>query len=221
MLINPYAKFSSTALKEYNEEDVIKETKLKIVEDSKIDLNKISEDILRKNIEKILVENFSQSDEKTILKIQDIVVNDILRYGILQKYIDDKTITDIRVTRYDKIFIKRNGKWILTSDSFKTAEDFESYIRFCALKNNSTVNYENPILIFSDRKNLLRLEAGINPVNINSASLVIRIHRENTNTTLEELYTKTNMLNKKQYLILKDIASKKNNVVICGKGRKW
>lgn len=221
MLINPYVKQVSSSLKQYNEEDVIKETKLKIVEDSKIDLSKISEEVLRKNIEKILVENFSQSDEKVILKIQDIIVNDILRYGILQKYIDDKTITDIRVTRYDKIFIKRNGKWILTSASFKTAEDFENYIRFCALKNNSTVNYENPILIFSDRKNLLRLEAGINPVNINSASLVIRIHRENTNTTLEELYTKTNMLNKKQYLILKDIALNKNNVVICGKGRKW
>lgn len=221
MLINPYVKQVSSSLKQYNEEDVVKETKLKIVEDSKIDLSKISEEVLRKNIEKILVENFSQSDEKVILKIQEIIVNDILRYGILQKYIDDKSITDIRVTRYDKIFIKRNGKWILTSASFKTAEDFENYIRFCALKNNSTVNYENPILIFSDRKNLLRLEAGINPVNINSASLVIRIHRENTNTTLEELYTKTNMLNKKQYLILKDIASNKNNVVICGKGRKW
>ena len=108
MLINPYVKQVSSSLKQYNEEDVIKETKLKIVEDSKIDLSKISEEVLRKNIEKILVENFSQSDEKVILKIQEIIVNDILRYGILQKYIDDKSITDIRVTRYDKIFIKRN-----------------------------------------------------------------------------------------------------------------
>lgn len=219
MLINPYGACVPTSYnKDVSQENIAKEITIKIVESSKINLNKVSEDILRQEVEKLLIENYGVNNSNLLIQIQNTIINEILRYGILQKYIDDKTITDIRVTAFDKIFVKKQGKWIKAEASFDSAEDFENYIRFCALKNNSAVNYEKPIVIFSDRKNLLRLEAGIDPVNINSSNLVIRIHRENTNNTLEDLFTKTNMLTKKQYIVLKSMVSKKCNTVICGKG---
>lgn len=218
MLINPYNVSTLKPEGDSVPKNVSKEIALKIIEDSKINLSKVSEEILKQDIEKILTENYGACDSKTLIEIQKNILNDILGYGILQKYIDDKSVTDIRVVSYDKVYIKKYGEWIKTNCSFESPEDFEEYIRFCAIKNNNVVNYEKPIAIFSDRKNLLRLEVGINPVNVNSANLVIRIHRENTNTKLEEIYTKTQMLSKKQYLFLKFIASTKSNIVICGKG---
>lgn len=221
MLINPYSNGQVIKNQTKANTDLSKEVTLKIIEDSKINLNTVSEESLKQSINKVLAQDYGITNSEQILSVENNVINSILGYGILQKYLDDFTVTDIRVTNFDRIFIKKQGQWIKTNDSFESQEDFENYIRFCALKNNSNINYEKPIAIFSDRKNLLRLEAGINPVNICSSNLVIRIHRENINNSLEELYTKTNMISAKQYKILKAIAQDGSNIIICGKGRKW
>ena len=71
----------------------------------------------------------------------------------------------------------KNGKWCKIDESFSSETEFYNFVRYCVLKNNGKITHENPIVIVSDRKNHLRIEAGISPVNIISPSLVIRIHR--------------------------------------------
>ena len=141
-------------------------------------------EVNRKFVENLVKEKVysDYADMNTDSTINDIL-NRLFGYHILQKYIEDLDVTDIRVTRFDNIVIKRKGVWEITGDSFCNEEEFLNFVRYCVLKNNGKITTESPIVIVSDRKNNLRIEAGIEPVNIASPNLVIRIHRpENIKT---------------------------------------
>lgn len=226
MIINPYTFKTSDkeSKKENNFKEQLSENEL---------INKISDLLLREyqvqveegkeeKIKDIVIKelecNYLLKDVTTKNKIVSEVINKIYGYGILQKYIDDIHISDIRVVSYNNIYIKKDGVWEKVQDKFENAEEFDSYIRFCAIKNNSAINTENPICVFSDRKNSLRIEAGIMPANIENSNLVIRIHRKNIETTLESLLLKTDMLNVGIYKYLMSEIQQRKSFVICGKG---
>ena len=128
-------------------------------------------------------------------------------------------MSDIRVNRFDNIFIKKKGNWQKTKDSFQNKEDFLNFVRYCVLKNNGKITTETPIVMVSDRNNNLRIEAGIEPVNVDSPNLVIRIHRPEMNQTLEELFvSNAEMMDAKIYNFLNKAMIAGCNIVISGKG---
>lgn len=159
-----------------------------------------------------LPDNFNYTD------IINKVIDKIFGYGILQKYIDNNEITDIRVVQYDVVYIKQMGKWKKVEESFCSREEFREYIIYTITKNNKTINYDNPIVVVSDKKNKLRLEAGISPVNALDDSLVIRIHRYTDNLTLLDLLNQYKMLDRMSYKVLIEILNKYKNIIIAGKG---
>lgn len=165
-----------------------------------------------------LVEKFGISDIKNVEKIIEELLNKIFGYGILQKYIEDGKITDIRVVKYNLIYIKKYGTWEKINESFNSEEEYSEYVRFCALKNNATINYDVPIIVVSDKKYNLRIEIGIEPVNCISPSLVIRIHPKETKASLEELFLKDDMLDCNSYKIILDSIENKKSIIIAGKG---
>ena len=151
---------------------------------SDISINKkVVENIVR---ERVYKEYSNMNTESTI----EAILDRLFGYHILQKYIDDEKITDIRVTQYNHIFIKKLGVWEKTKDAFSNENDYLNFVRYCILKNGGKITTEIPIVTVSDRKNHLRIEAGIEPVNVNSPNLVIRIHRPNGINKLEELANK-------------------------------
>ena len=153
-------------------------------------------EVNRKFVENLVKEKVysDYADMNTDSTINDIL-NRLFGYHILQKYIEDLDVTDIRVTRFDNIVIKRKGVWEITGDSFCNEEEFLNFVRYCVLKNNGKITTESPIVIVSDRKNNLRIEAGIEPVNIASPNLVIRIHRPENIKTMEELLKYDGVIN--------------------------
>lgn len=169
-------------------------------------------------ISNYLYNTYHLNDLKRIAVIKKEIIDKIYGYGILQKYIDNEDVSDIRVVSYDAIYIKERGKWKKVNETFESKEELEEYVRFCALKNNSIINFETPIVVFSDRKNSLRIEAGIEPANVIGPSLVIRIHRKNVVANLEKLYVEYNMLDKQSYRIIKHEINNMSNVILCGKG---
>ena len=180
---------------------------------SDIEINrKFVENIVR---EKVYKEYSDMNTETTIKNILDRLFG----YYILQKYVDDKEVSDIRVNRFDNIFIKKKGSWQKTKDSFQNKEDFLNFVRYCVLKNNGKITTETPIVVVSDRNNNLRIEAGIEPVNVDSPNLVIRIHRPEMNQTLEELFiSNAEMMDAKIYNFLNKAMIAGCNIVISGKG---
>lgn len=180
---------------------------------SDIDINRnIVENIIR---EKVYKEYANMNTESTIKNILDRIFG----YYILQKYIDDADVSDIRVTNFDRVFIKRKGNWERIKESFNSKEDYTNFVRYCILKNHGKITNEEPIVVVSDRKNNLRIEAGIEPVNVSSPNLVIRIHRPNLNQTLEELFmTDIEMFDLDIYKFLVKSIISGCNMIISGKG---
>lgn len=178
-----------------------------------ININKeMVENIVR---EKVYKEYANLNTESTI----NAILDRLFGYHILQKYIDNTNVSDIRVTRYDNVFIKENGVWKKVNDTFLNENDYEDFVRYCVLKNGGKITKESPIVVVSDRKNNLRLEAGIEPVNVEAPSLVIRIHRPNGIQTLEELKNENiEMINKDIYEFLVKAMVSGCNIVISGKG---
>ena len=177
-------------------------------------------DVNRKFVENLVKEKVysDYADMNTDSTINDIL-NRLFGYHILQKYIDDQDVSDIRVTRFDNIIIKKKGIWKTTGDTFYNEEEFLNFVRYCVLKNNGKITTETPIVIVSDRKNNLRIEAGIEPVNISSPNLVIRIHRPENIKTMEELFTTDiEMFNLEIYKFLINAIKAGGNIIISGKG---
>lgn len=178
-----------------------------------ININKeIVENIVR---EKVYKEYASLNTESTI----NAILDRLFGYHILQKYIDNVNVSDIRVTKYNNIFIKELGVWKKVTENFLNESDYEDFVRYCILKNGGKITKESPIVVVSDRKNNLRIEAGIEPVNVDAPSLVIRIHRPDGTQTLEELKDeKIEMINKDIYEFLIKAIVSGCNIVISGKG---
>jgi pilus assembly protein CpaF len=180
---------------------------------SDIEINKaMVENIVR---EKVYKEYSNMNTESTIKAILDRLFG----YHIIQKYIDNIDVSDIRVTKFDNILIKRKGVWEKTKDSFTNEEDFLNFVRYCVLMNRGKITNEMPMVVVSDRKNNLRIEAGIEPVNIDSPSLVIRIHRPENIQTLEKLLTSdVHMIDVEMFKFLSMAMVAGCNIIISGKG---
>ncbi len=180
----------------------------------------VNEELLtiKARIRDYLYENYSISNDAQIDEYTNRVLDKIFGYGLLQKYLDDKSVTDIRVVRFDSIYIKKNGNWIKENTRFKDESEFNEYIRYVTLKNGKIINYDKPLIVFSDRKNNLRIEAGIEPVNVSSSSLVIRIHRSDNIKSLEQLRDEYEMFDDKIYEFLVSAINDKKNIVISGMG---
>ena len=180
---------------------------------SDVDVNKkVVENIVK---EKVYKDYANMNTDSTI----NDILNRLFGYHILQKYIDNNSVSDIRVTRFDNIIIKKNGVWEKTKESFYNEEDFLNFVRYCVLKNHGKITTESPIVVVSDRKNNLRIEAGIEPVNVVSPNLVIRIHRPNNLQSMEELcFTDIEMFNLEIYKFLLNAIKAGGNIIISGKG---
>ncbi len=216
MLINPFEKGSldNTKSKEIDLEKLQKY----LVDNFMSALVNEERQLIKDKIMKYLYENYSISDEFYIENITSTILDKIFGYGILQNYIEDENVTDIRVIKYDKVFIKVKGRWKRENTSFKDEKEFIEYIRYVSLKNGKIINFDTPLIVFSDRKNNLRIEAGISPVNILSPSLVIRIHRNNEHKDLLTLMSNYSMFSEAEYNFIINAIEERKNIVISGKG---
>ena len=171
--------------------------------------------------EKIIREKLSKDYNYGNYDIEELIKNILDRifgYHILQKYIEDVSVSDIRAIKWNSIYIMREGKWLKVEDSFSNETEFYNFVRYCVLKNNGKITHEQPIAVVSDKLNHLRIEAGISPVNIVSPSLVIRIHRPDKKLGLKELCYEKNMINPDIKEFLEKAILAGCNIIIAGKG---
>lgn len=220
MLINPLKNETTEKQEAQNvsKRDAVNEIIAFLIQNYSEYLSEVDEN--RQFVENLVKEKVYRdyANMNTDSTIKDIL-NRLFGYHILQKFIDDKSVTDIRVTRFDNIIIKKNGVWEKINETFYNEEEFLNFVRYCVLKNHGKITRETPIVIVSDRKNNLRIEAGIEPVNVVSPNLVIRIHRPDKIQTMEELcITDIEMFNVDMYKFLLNFMKAGGNIIISGKG---
>ena len=172
---------------------------------------------ISEKIKNILVQDYNILENEKINEYINIIINKMFGYDILQKYIDDPKITDIRIVEYNQIYVKKKGEWIKEKDKFKDEKELTDFIMCVIIKNGGKINYDTPLAVVVDKKYNLRIEAGINPVNSKSPSLVIRIHRNSKKVNLRKLVNYKMFDRKIESKIIEYIKLGKN-IVISGKG---
>ena len=218
MIINPYKVYEEKEETTYEiKKNIVKEISERIINENINLINSEDKNVINKKIEEILIGSYKLNDNDRE-KVKKQILYKIYGYDILQKFIIDNVTTDIRVVRYDQIYVKQLGIWKKVDEQFESKEELDNFIKFCALKNGANINFENPVVIFSDKSNKLRIEAGISPVSVNSSSLVIRIHRAEVEDTLEGLWIKVGMISKDEYVLLTKCINERKNIILCGQG---
>ena len=115
--------------------------------------NRISaEKIIREKLIKDY--NYGNYDTEELVKN---ILDRIFGYHILQKYIEDTSVSDIRAIKWNSIYVMRDGKWTKVEDTFSNEAEFYNFVRYCILKNNGKITHEQPIAVVSDKNNHLRI----------------------------------------------------------------
>lgn len=223
MIVNPYIiqsshKSTNNINKECDLNDLTQKIKSEIISKYLENLSKFDEVKIKNKIMEYIYDRFKKLTKKEIENIASNIIDDIFGYGILQKYITDEVTTDIRVVSYNSIYLKQVGNWVKSPETFVSEVELEEYIRYCVFKNSAVINNETPIVTLSDRKYNLRIEAGIKPVNVNSSNIVIRIHKNNEEKTMESLMAIDDMFDTETYKFLLESVINEKNIIICGRG---
>lgn len=224
MLVNPFKMQIENTEKVQenttlaNQEDIILNLRDHIINNYIDYLQEGLQEKLREKLNKDIFEIYGINDREKIEEIINIIIDKMFGYGILQKYIDDNEITDIRAVSFDSIYIKKCGSWKKVDEKFKNEQEFIDYIRYCALKNKANINYDTPVITISDKIYNLRIEMGMEPVNVNSPNIIIRIHRVNEMINLETLFIIYNMLDSSSYKCILNAIESSKNIVLSGKG---
>ena len=150
--------------------------------------------------------------ETVISKVFDYM----FKYGPLQPYIDDDSISDIDGTKFNVFTIKRFGIREAIDISFGNEKIFENYCKIIALRNGGVLNENDTHCRVSDEKRRLRVNLSIPPRNLSGAAISIRKHPMK-NYTLEDLIS-FNMLNEEIAQYIKDLALSNKSILITGKG---
>ena len=180
---------------------------------SDIEAGKVSNSVLKKEIEKKIM---SQKGIFNPDAIKELLFDTIYGYGLLQKLVDDDSVSDIDIPQFDYILCKRNGHIEKSPSKFENETDFERFCKLLIIRHGGLINEVDNHCRVSDRERHLRINVCIPPRNVNGASLNIRKHSSSL-STLERLMEK-GMLNHETLSLLKQINHNRGNYLICGKG---
>jgi len=145
------------------------------------------------------------------------VVDHILGYGILQKYIDLPDFNSAFVNGPNNVWIKCKNKMERVDVNFGNNENLLSYIQTTIqARLKGEINENRALAKFEDKENKLRIICGISPITTISPTIVIRKHRDDA-YSLDDL-VEIGMLNRKQAKDLVRYAQAGANIMIVGKG---
>lgn len=197
-------------------------------------IEKISEMLLHENIH--IIKKFEERNnydefgkkikeyiERTKLDVNievDVIVrkvyNFMFGYGILQELIDDDDVSDINVSRFNHVMVKRKGEYTNTLISFESEHKFLLYCKLIVVRNGGKLNENHCFDRVDDKNNLLRISASIPPRSVTGPSLSIRKHTKQS-YTLDELVIEK-MLDNKSASIIKKMINEEKNIIISGSG---
>lgn len=109
----------------------------------------------------------------------------VRKMDVLEELLEDDTITEIMVNRWDKIFIEKDGRIFPLDKTFSSPEKLDDVIQQMASRCNRVINTLQPI-VDARLKNGERINAVIAPVALDGPILTIR-RFPNEPITMEKL----------------------------------
>lgn len=154
------------------------------------------------------------------------VYNYLYKYYIIQKYLDEDSITDIKVSSDSNIWTKRiiNNQAIrvLEKDTkFQTKDTFKNFCKYVARRNGTELNDKNSIRIITDKTRCqdYRLRIDITSERINCNDLpCITIRKLPKKKKMPKDLIAAGMINEEIDLYLQEIIPAGAQIIICGEG---
>lgn len=146
-------------------------------------------------------------------ELEESVFNAIRRLDVLQKLLEDDTITEIMINGKDDIFLERNGHITKWDKSFENEERLEDIAQKIASLSNKIVNISSPI-VDTRLEDGSRVSIVLPPVALNGPVITIRKFYKDA-LTMEKLI-ETGSLTQEAADFLKMAVKSKYNIFISG-----
>jgi pilus assembly protein CpaF len=101
------------------------------------------------------------------------IIDDVLGHGPIQRFLDDPSITEVMVNRFDQVYIERAGKLTLTDTKFASDEALRRVIERIVSKVGRRIDESSP-LVDARLADGSRVNAIIPPLAVNGPALTIR-----------------------------------------------
>ncbi|WIV11156.1 ATPase, T2SS/T4P/T4SS family [Proteiniborus sp. MB09-C3] len=182
-----------------------------------ITLSKSPKSALEKVVLKIIADKNYKVAEVNRQQLVKEVIDHILGYGIMQKYIDMPEFNNAYINSPDNVWIKCGNKMERVDVNFGSNDNLLSYIQTAIQANlKGEINENKALVKFEDKDNKLRIICGISPVTTLSPTVIFRKHRDKA-YSLKELID-IGMLTEKQAKDLTRYAQSGANIMFVGKG---
>ncbi|TPV51988.1 CpaF family protein [Pseudarthrobacter phenanthrenivorans] len=101
------------------------------------------------------------------------IADEVMGYGPLQRLLEDPSVTEIMVNRFDQIYIERHGRLTLTGARFSSDDHLRTVIERIVSKVGRRIDESSP-LVDARLEDGSRVNAIIPPLAVNGPSLTIR-----------------------------------------------
>lgn len=181
----------------------------------KTDLTRLDENQLSETIESF-VRYASEMQEASLgerSRLMNRMYAAIRGYDVLDEWMNDPTITEIMVNRYDQIFIERNGVLERTASAFSSEERYHDMIQKIVNEAGKEVHQRRPI-VDCRMKDGSRVNVVLDPIAGSGAALTIRRFRSHI-FTLDEL-VENHTLSRDAAIFLRKCVKARLNIFISG-----
>lgn len=101
------------------------------------------------------------------------IIDDVLGHGPIQRYLDDPTVTEVMVNRFDQIYVERQGQLYLTDSKFTSDDALRRVIERIVTNVGRRIDESSP-LVDARLSDGSRVNAIIPPLAVNGPALTIR-----------------------------------------------
>jgi len=167
----------------------------------------------------VIDEVITSSKDADFLKIKDRkklrkeIFDSLRRLDVLQKFVDDPSVTEIMINGCDHIFVEKDGKLSEIEEKFESEEKLKDVIQQIVAGCNRVVNESSPI-VDARLDNGSRVNIVMNPVALNGPIVTIRRFPENP-ITMDELISK-HSISSEAASFLETLVKAKYNIFISG-----
>lgn len=167
----------------------------------------------------VIDEVITSSKDADFLKIKDRkklrkeIFDSLRRLDVLQKFVDDPSVTEIMINGCDHIFVEKDGELSEIEEKFESEEKLKDVIQQIVAGCNRVVNEASPI-VDARLDNGSRVNIVMNPVALNGPIVTIRRFPENP-ITMDELISKRS-ISSEAASFLETLVKAKYNIFISG-----
>ncbi|WP_459195627.1 CpaF family protein [Wukongibacter baidiensis] len=177
--------------------------------------DKEAKEKIKKEIVKTIQREYASIPFSKVQVMADKMSNEISGYGPIEKYLNDPTVTEILVEKFDQIAIERDGILQETDDSFSSEEDLRLVVERIVMPLGRRLDISSPT-VDARLPDGSRVAAVIPPIAVDGTQISVRKFKPGI--TLDQLVSFGALNDKLKNALVKCVKGRLSVVVSGGTG---